>query len=218
MKTKIEEYLDAIVSGLPITKEERTEVREELAFHLNEHINELLIKGCTVEEAVECAIESFGNERKLNKELKKTMLPYYKVIRFLWSAVFATALICLISYSATKYYTPHNDFSLDTGSVAAVVSMFAALAGLWELLFEAVRAEFKKKWLTNPWSFYLIPSLFIGFLMSFSLIKHPEQYQNGLWLDLFAVPIGSLAFLLGRELFTLLFVRSKNKIKEKRTF
>lgn len=209
----LDRYLKEIVSDLPMNDDEKDDFKEELYTHLKEHVKELLIKGYTEDEAVHQAIESFGNERKLNLELKKAMFPLYKVIRYGWNIVFVTAFLCLVSYSAMEFYHPEFDNTLPLESVAMGFFIVAFIACAAEAIYEAINQQFKSKWLANPWLFFLLPSLLFGGIQSLSLFENPEQYQDGLWLDLFAIPIGAFAYLVSRQLFTRVFVRNSRDFK-----
>lgn len=208
---EIEQYVKEITLGLP--DDEKEELREEIYAHLQDHVKELLIKGYSEENAVRQAIESFGNQGKLNRELKRTIFPFYKPIRFVWCVIFVTGFLCLVSYSAMEYYHPEFDNSLPLYSVLMGMFIVTLITGTGEVLYEALASQFKVKWLLNPWLFFLVPSLLFGGIQTPLLFKHPEQYQDSLWLDLYAVPIGAFAYIISRQLFTLLFVRNKNNLK-----
>jgi hypothetical protein len=211
--TEIERYVESVLSGLPLEDDEKSEMKEELSAHLNEHIHELMIKGYSEGDASCQAIQAFGNERKINLEMNKALFPYYKVARYLWNVVVVTFFLCLLSYSVTEFYHPEFENSLPLYSVGMGMFLVALLAGVAEVMYEAVNDLFKLKWLKNPWLFFFIPSLIIGIFTSFSLLEHPEQYQDGLWIDLYVIPISALMYLISRELFTLIFVKKKaNKI------
>ncbi|MFZ7942889.1 permease prefix domain 1-containing protein [Neobacillus sp. 19] len=192
-----------------MNEDEKEEVREEIFSHLKEHAKELMIKGYTEEEAVLQAMKSFGNERKLNWEMKKAAFPFYKPVRFIWNVFFVTAALCLISFSAMEFYHPEFDNALPLESVMMGFFLVVFIAGAAEVLYEAINQQFKSKWLANPWLFFFIPSLIFGGVQSMSFLKNPEQYPDGLWLDLFAIPIGAFAYLVSRQLFTRIFVRNR---------
>jgi hypothetical protein len=208
MKEIIEHYVEEITLNLP--DDEKEELKEEIIVHLQDHVNELLIKGYSEEKAVCLAIESFGDQGKLNRELKRALFPLYKPIRFAWSVIFVTGFLCLVSYSAMEYYHPEFDNSLPLYSVLMGMFLVTLIAGSGEVLYEALASQFKTKWLLNPWLFFLVPSLVFGGIQTPQLFKYPEQYQDSLWLDLYAVPIGAFAYIISRQLFTLLFLRNKN--------
>jgi hypothetical protein len=207
----VDRYLKGIVSNLPLDEDEKEELREEMHTHLTEHINELMVQGYTEDEAVLHAIKAFGNERQLNWEMKKVIFPFYKIVRYIWNVIAVTAFLCVVSYFAMKYYHPGSENALDSYTVITGLILVAVIAGVAEIMYEAVAVEYKSKWLTNPILFFMGPALFIGVLMSFSHIGNPEQYKQGLWLDLYAIPIGALAHLISRQLFTLVFVRNRKK-------
>jgi magnesium-transporting ATPase (P-type) len=209
--TKIEQYVKEITLDLP--DDEQKELREEIYIHLQDHVKELLIKGYSEEKAVRHAIESFGNQGKLNRELKRALFPFYKLIRFVWCVIFVTGLLCFVSYSAMEYYHPEFNNSLPLYSVLMAMFLVTLIAGTGEVFYEALASQFNTKWLLNPWIFFLVPSLVFGGIQTPMLFKHPEQYQDSLLLDLYAVPIGAFAYIISRQLFTLLFVRNKNNYK-----
>lgn len=208
---EIEQYVKEITLDLP--DDEKKELSEEIFVHLQDHVSELLTKGYSKEQAVRQAIESFGNQGKLNRELKRAFFPFYKPIRFMWCVLFVTGFLCLASYFAMEYYHPEFDNSLPLYSVIMGMFMVTLITGVAEVLYEALVSLFKVHWLLNPWVFFLVPSLLIGGIQTPLLFKHPEQYQDSLWLDLYAVPIGAIAYIISRQLFTMLFVRSKNNVK-----
>lgn len=208
----LEQFVKEVVSDLPAGEKE--ELREEIFAHLKEHVYELMIKGYTEDEAVLEAIESFGNGSKLNGELKRAVFPFYKPIRFVWNVIFVTAVLCFISYSAMVYYRPEFDNTLPVESVLMGMFMVVFIAGAAEVIYEALTSQYKSTWLLNPWLFFLVPSLIFGGLQTPLLFENPDQYQNGLWLDLYAVPIGAIAYIISRQLFTVLFVRNKDHFQK----
>ncbi|RDI37925.1 permease prefix domain 1-containing protein [Falsibacillus pallidus] len=208
MKEIIEKYVNEITLDLP--DDQQKELREEIYIHLQDHVKELIIKGYSEEKAIRYAIKSFGNQDKLNRELKRTLFPYYKPIRFVWSVILVTAFLCLVSYSSMEYYHPEFDNHLPAYSVLMGMFIVTLIAGLGEVLYEAISSLVQVKWVLNPWLFFLVPSLIVGGIQTPQLFKHPEQYQGSLWLDLYAVPIGAFAYIISRQLFTSLFVRNKN--------
>ncbi|MGJ7921760.1 permease prefix domain 1-containing protein [Neobacillus sp. LXY-4] len=210
---EIESFVKSIVSDLPMNDQEKEDLKEELISHLNEHVKELIIKGHSKDEAVIHAIQSFGSENELNWEIKKAIFPLYKVIRYLWNVVFVTVILCIASYSIMEYYHPEFDNSLPIYSIVTEMLLVAIIAGVVEIFYEAFISVSKSKYFTNPWFFFLVPTLLLGILLSFSLLNNPGNYKEGLWADLFAIPIGALAYIISRQLFTSLFVRNKNEYK-----
>ncbi|MFG6117238.1 permease prefix domain 1-containing protein [Halobacillus sp. MO56] len=204
---EIEHYVEEITMDLP--DDEKRELREEIYGHLREHVQELLVKGYSEDVAIRLAIESFGNKNDLNRELKRSFFPFYKLIRFVWSVIFATVFLSIASYSAMEYYHPEFDNSLPMYSVVMAMFIIAFIAGFGEAGYEALNSKFKLKWLLNPWLFFMFPFLVIGGIQTLLLFMQPEQYQDGLWLDLYTIPIGAFAYIISRQLFTILFVSNK---------
>ena len=207
---EIEKYVKEITIDLP--EDEKKELIEEIYGHLQDHVQELLIKGHSEDEAIRLAIEAFGNQSKLNLEFKRSLFPFYKIVRFLWSVTCVTACLSVFSYSAMEYYNPQFDHSLPLYSVIMGFLIIATIAGFAEGIYEALSSHFKSTWLLNPWLFFLLPTLIMAGIQTRFLLLNPEQYQNGFWLDLYAIPIGTLPYIISRQLFTILFV-SKKKTK-----
>jgi hypothetical protein len=210
----VEHFVNKIVSGLPINEHEKEDIKEELTNHLSDHIHESMIKGYTEDEAVIHAIETFGNERKLNWELKKTYFPYYKIARYVWNVFFVTAFLCLISYSTMEYYYPQYDNSLPAYSVITGFMIVAFVSGMGEIICESIAAEYKHKWYLNPWILFMVPSLIIGLVAMTNYFENPQHYQNGYFIDLFVIPISTFLYLFSRQLFTVFFVNNKNKLEK----
>ncbi|RWZ60634.1 hypothetical protein EQV77_04890 [Halobacillus fulvus] len=201
---EIEQYVEGITMDLP--DEEMEELREEMVGHLQEHVQELLTQGYREKEAVRLAIDSFGDEGKLNREFKRSYFPTYKVVRFAWSVVWTVSGLGLFSYFAMEYYRPEFDNGIDLDSLWLALFYIASLAGAGEVLHAGLQRDVKWKWVLNPWVFFMVPSLMISGLQTSMLFTQPERYQDGLWLDLYAVAIGALMYVSARQLFNPLFL------------
>ncbi|WP_251554273.1 permease prefix domain 1-containing protein [Neobacillus muris] len=210
---ELERYLRQVLADLP--REEREDMHEELYAHLMEHRNDLMGQGYSEAEAVDLVIQSFGNETSINHELKRAMFPWLKIVRFVWSVFFVTAFLCLVSYGTMEFYHPEFPNTLPMESIVGGFFIVVFLAVAAEAIYEAVNQQWNVKWLRNPWLFFLAPSLLFGAIESRSWFNHPDQYPDGLWLDLFAIPIGAFAYLLARQFFTVLFL-NKTGAKNKR--
>lgn len=201
------QYIEVIIAGLPL--EEKEEIREEITQHLNDHMKELMIKGYSQQESIQIAIKAFGNGKKMNWEMKKAVYPFYKITRFLWNTVFVTFVFCLLSYFIMEHYNPGADNIAPLSSVLGGFFIIIFIAGMAELVYEALQfSSVKMKYITNPWIFFLTPSLIIGSLTFIAYFQQPENYQNGLWIDLLVVPIGAFFYVIARQVFNQLFNRS----------
>ncbi|WML41469.1 permease prefix domain 1-containing protein [Neobacillus sp. OS1-2] len=212
---ELERYLQQILADLP--QVEREEMHEELYAHLVEHMNDLMSNGYSEKEAAHLVIQSFGNEQSLNQELKRAMFPWLKIARFVWSVFFVTAFLCLVSYFSMEFYHPEFANTLPVESVVGGFFIVLFVAGAAEAIYEGLNQQFNLKWLRNTWLLFFVPALIVGAIQSRSLINHPDQYPDGLWLDLFAIPIGAFAYLLARQIFTLLFLNKKRPKDKRRT-
>jgi hypothetical protein len=207
---KIESYVERVLADLPMEHDLKEELREEFTQHLHEHVSELMIKGYSEKEAVFAAIRAFGDERQLNWEFKKTVLPF-KIIRYLVNVIFVTAFFCLLSYFTMEYYFPKADNTPPLYSIIGCFVIVFCITGSVEFLYETVVESFKSNILTNPWLFFLIPSLFIGLLTFTPYFENPDDYKYGLWLDLLVIPIGAVLYVTFRQLFNLMFLNKRVK-------
>jgi undecaprenyl pyrophosphate phosphatase UppP len=162
----------------------------------------------------EWQIKGGNNTLKINKKIKfneaNMTIPYHKLFRYLWNIVIVTVSFCILSYSVMEYYHPEFDNSLPAYSVIMMFFLVGLVSGVAEILYEAVDDMFRLKWLKNPWLFFFVPALIIGGFQSLSLYKNPDQYLDGLWIDLFVFPIGAFVYLISREFFTLIFMKRKH--------
>ncbi|MCM3767616.1 permease prefix domain 1-containing protein [Neobacillus niacini] len=214
---KLEQYIEKIVADLPMSDEERSDFQEELSIHLEEHVRELMIKGVPEDDAIRQAIKAFGHVDKINWEMKKAIFPFYKIVRFLWNVVFVTAFLCLISYSIMEFYHPEFSNTLPLESVLGGFFIVFFIAGAIEAIYEALMDQYRWRWLSNPWVVFLPPALMIAGIQTLTLIKNPDQYQEGFWIDLYAIPLATVLYLIARQLFTFIFPRQKQHLNRKKT-
>ena len=199
----IEQYVEEIAKDLP--DDEKEELREEMVGHLQEHVKDLLIQGYREEEAVRKAIDSFGDEGKLNQEFKASFSPIYEWARFAWSVMLTVAGLSLISYLSMEYYHPEFDNGIGFYSLWMAMFLIASIAGAGEAIYDFLQCRIKRKWMLNPWLFFMVLPLIIGGLQTRMLFIQPENYQDVLWLDLYAIPITALVYVTARQLFNGLF-------------
>jgi hypothetical protein len=213
---KLEQYIDKIVSDLPMSDEERRDFQEELSAHLEEHVKDLMIKGLTEDDAIQQAIKAFGYEDKINWEMKKAIFPFYKLARFLWNVVFVTACLAVIAYSVTEYYQPEFENPVPWESVLLGFGIIFFIAAGIEGIYEAILDLVNWRWLANPWLVFLPPALVIAGIQTFKLMENPEPYQDGFWIDLYAIPIAAILYLIARQLFSFVFPRQDKKLNRKK--
>jgi hypothetical protein len=95
MEKEFEVYIAKIVKRLDCNEREREEVAEEIQDHLTLLKREFLEKGISENDAVKLAISTFGNEKRISRELQHEMSPYLKFIR-LFAVVICSALTVLM--------------------------------------------------------------------------------------------------------------------------
>lgn len=112
MDKKFESYIDQIVKDLDCDKAEKKEIAEEISDHLKLLKKEYLEQGFTDEEAINKALECFGDEKQLRNGYKESISPYYKLFKIsnwiifslfsfvvLWELIFQRILERVINYS-----------------------------------------------------------------------------------------------------------------------
>jgi cytochrome bd-type quinol oxidase subunit 2 len=212
---KLENYVESIVSDLPLSDSEKQETRLELLAHLEEHVYELISFGWRKEEAICFAIKSFGNETEINREMKKAVFPLYKLIRLLWSATLMTAGLAYFSYAAMEYYFPQFDNIQPYSYYMGIFLVFMLIAAILEAVYEGINKEIKSRWLANPWLFSLLPLIIASLASLHNWQEQPQRYEGPFLLDLFSVHFAGFLYLISRELFTFLFVPSILRRREK---
>lgn len=208
---RIEKYVDDIVAGLPINDAEQQDVKEEITQHLFEHIDELMIKGYTKDEAISYAIQSFGNETMIQKEMKKVLFPYYKFIRFFASVVAVATLLCITSNLLTKLYFPKNDPAITVELFLVMLMICFVSLGLAEMLYEGIVREYQYKWITNPWSFFLLPAILLEIVLVSHYLLNAGPDEIWIFNDYLFIPLYPIFYVISRQLFTWLFVKKQTE-------
>lgn len=213
---RIEQYVDSIVTDLRISKDERQELKEEFMAHLIDDIDDLMIKGYSKEEAISLAMASFGSHTKIHKEMNKVVFPYYKFIRFGWSVIIVAALLCLTSHLVTKMYFPHYDSPITIGGFMFLLMISTFFLGLAELMYDAILQEYRSRWVTNPWSFFLIPAILLEIILYIDYAKNTSPDDLWIWHDSLFIPLYLVYYVVSRQTFTWLFVTGEKIQRESR--
>ncbi|MEO4054901.1 permease prefix domain 1-containing protein [Solibacillus sp. CAU 1738] len=212
---RVEQYVDDIVSGLHISKDEQQELKEEFMTHLTDHIDELMIKGYSKEEAISQAMTSFGQQAKIHKEMKKVLFPFYKFIRFGWSVIIVASLLNLTSHFLTQMYFPHYNSSVTIDGFIFFLMVSTFFLGIAEVLYDAILQEYHFKWLTNPWIFFLVPAIFLEIIIYIDFAKNAHPNDLWIWHDDLFIPLYLVYYVVSRQIFTLLFVKREKKSRRK---
>ncbi|MGN7472226.1 VanZ family protein [Brevibacillus sp. SAFN-007a] len=78
---KLEEYVDQVVHGLPCSRREKQDVKDELLDHVTNMKQELMEEGYAEQEAVALAIRRFGPADELSRQLSVSMPLLDKYVR-----------------------------------------------------------------------------------------------------------------------------------------
>ncbi len=73
---EIEQYIKKIVDHTDCTKEEKEDLTEELTVHLEILTEENMKLGISEKDAIQAAIQTFGSENVIGRELQQAMFPY----------------------------------------------------------------------------------------------------------------------------------------------
>ncbi len=78
---KLEEYVDQVVNGLPCSRREKQDVKDELLDHVTSMKQELMEEGYAEQEAAALAIQRFGPVAELKSQLAASMPLIDKYVR-----------------------------------------------------------------------------------------------------------------------------------------
>ncbi|WP_078552199.1 VanZ family protein [Bacillus alkalicellulosilyticus] len=111
MDKNIELFVKEIVSELECSKEEKSDIAEEVKGHLYLLKNEYLEQGISDEEATKKALESFGESRQLKDDFQKSLSPYYKIVKIgTWTLFCLYAFIVLFNLLFQRILIRINDY------------------------------------------------------------------------------------------------------------
>lgn len=171
-----------------------------------EHIDELRMVGYSEQQAIQFALQSFGEAHHIEKEMKKVLFPHYKWIRFCVAIVFTTMALSISSHLLTKWVEPRNDSPLSTGMVIGLFFICLAVFGLWELFYNEAKKAYKIKWL-NVTTIFIVPTLLYEILVYWLL--HPNTLEDWFYQDELMIPLYVVYYVVGRQLYTLSMVERK---------
>lgn len=96
MDKSIEAYVKRFIADLRCNEEEKNEVEDEMRDHLYLLVQEYLEEGYSNEEAVQKAIQAFGEGKEIRKGLQKSLSPFYRLIQYgLWISFSLYAFVLL---------------------------------------------------------------------------------------------------------------------------
>lgn len=195
----VKQYVGKIVEKLPVNEDERALMQEEMENHLLEHIDELRMVGYSEQQAIQLALQSFGEAHHIEKEMKKVLFPHYKWIRFCAAIVFTTIALSINSHLFTKWLEPRNDSPLSIGIVMMLFVICLGVFGIWELFYNEAKKAYKTKWL-NVATIFIIPTLLYETLVYWQL--QPNTLEDWLLQDELLIPLYVVYYVVGRQLYT----------------
>lgn len=92
---EFEKYSRSIVKRTGLGKKDKKETMDEIILHLNLLKKENLENGCSVEESIKLAMQSFGNSNELKHNFQKIVFPYNKIAYSLFGIAFIVYILLL---------------------------------------------------------------------------------------------------------------------------
>jgi len=202
----VKQYVGKIVLKLPVNDGERALIQEEMENHLLEHIDELQMVGYPEQQAIQIALQSFGEVHNIEKEMKKVLFPHYKWIRFCVAIVFTTIALSISVHLITKWAEPRNASPLSITAVMVLFVICLGVFGIWELLYNEVKKAYKTKWF-NVTTIFIVPTLLYEALVYWQL--HPNTLEDWFYQDELIIPLYVVYYVVGRQLYTFSMVERK---------
>ncbi|WP_339176206.1 permease prefix domain 1-containing protein [Solibacillus sp. FSL R5-0691] len=195
----VKQYVEKIVANLPINDEERVLMKEEFENHILEHIDELRMVGYSEQQAIQQALQSFGEAHYIEKEMKKVLFPHYKWIRFCAAIIFTTFTLCISAHFISKWLEPRNASPISIGVIVMLLFICTFVFGLWELLYKEAKKAYKTKWL-NVTTIFIVPTLLYEFIVYLQF--QPDTLEDWLLQDELLIPLYVIFYVVGRQLYT----------------
>lgn len=93
----IERYIKQIITRLICSEEEKGEIEDEMRDHLYLLVQEYSEEGYSEKEAVEKALQTFGDEKEIEEGFQKSLSPFHKLIQYtLWISFSLYTLVLLL--------------------------------------------------------------------------------------------------------------------------
>ncbi|MGG6447379.1 VanZ family protein [Pseudobacillus badius] len=105
----IEEYIKQIITSLTCSEEEKDEIEDEMRDHLYLLVQEYTEEGYSEKEAAEKALQTFGQEKEIQKGFQKSFSPFHRWIQYsLWVSFFGYTLILIVELLVNRLYRRVN--------------------------------------------------------------------------------------------------------------
>lgn len=77
MDKRIEAYIKQVIARLTCNEDEKDEIEDEMRDHLSLLVQEYSEEGYSRKEAVEKALQTFGQEKEIGRSLQRSLSPFY---------------------------------------------------------------------------------------------------------------------------------------------
>src|SRR5690606_2868076 len=195
----VKQYVEKIAGNLPINDDERALMKEEIEHHILEHIDELRMVGYSEQQAIQHALQSFGEWHHIETEMKHVFVPHYKWIRFCAAIVFTISTLCISAHFISKWLEPRNASPISIGVIVMLLFICTFVFGAWELLYNEAKKAYKTKWL-NVTTIFIVPTLLYELIVYFQF--QPDTLEDWLLHDELLIPLYVIFYVVGRQLYT----------------
>lgn len=110
---RIDSYVNAVYQNIGGNKNEIQELKEEMRMHLIETVNELKQEGKSEEEAIDLAIQRFGDEKFISNGLIELFKYQKKFTTNLFRFALVSIIIAVISFFSVLYFQEAYQSSLN---------------------------------------------------------------------------------------------------------
>lgn len=195
----VKQYVEKIVGNLPINDDELASMKEEMENHILEHIDELRMIGYSEQQAIQQALQSFGEAHRIEKEMKKVLFPHYKWIRFCAAIMFTIFTLCISAHIITKWLEPRNASPISIDVVVVLLFICTFVFGIWEILYNEAKKAYKTKWL-NVATIFIVPTFLYEIIVYLQF--QPATLEDWLIQDELLIPLYVIYYVVGRQLYT----------------
>jgi hypothetical protein len=160
---KFDEFINTIIGDLKISNRKKNELIDEFKDHLVMLRNEFIEKGLSEDEAINSAIENFGDPKELNKKLSDSLLSYRSVPNALLGVIIYLLIFRICSHIPIPYSEPDNYFKIIMFGTLGSTILFLPIGYFLPILFSRIHQ------VKNALLISIVPGLLVGLYVSFAV-------------------------------------------------
>lgn len=134
---KFDEFINTITGDLKISNRKKNELIDEFKDHLVMLRNEFIEKGLSEDEAINSAIESFGDPKELKKKLSDSLFSYRSVPNALLGVIIYLLIFRIGSHISIPYSRPDNYLNIFMFGTLATI-LFLPIGYFLPILFSRI--------------------------------------------------------------------------------